>query len=415
MPPAGSLRVEGRAYTAQGGADPFPRVTIAIEDGIIRAVGAPRGGDLVLGDDERVLPGFLDLHAHCREDPSGAHTHKEDFTTAGAAALAGGIVGLADMPNNPLPPDTPSRYADKCAAARACRVDVLPYGLARAEAGPFAPDIPYKLYLDTVDSATPERIEAIFQRFAGHWMSVHAEDPDILKACAGAATHGARRPPEAEIRAVTNLLAALERAPCLHLHLCHLSVGACLPLVRAARNRGLPVSSEVCVHHLLFDERNFPAHLAAFSCVNPPLRTAADRKSLAAALADGTIDALATDHAPHLPAEKREGASGYPGLDVFGPLVTTLLDALEPARIAALTSGFAAAFWKRFAGETFGRIAPGAVGSLTVLGPTPWPGVRIAAPTSKCGWSPYVNMTFPGTVTATIVRGRTAYRRAPPA
>jgi dihydroorotase len=271
--------------------------------------------------------------------------------------------------------------------------------------------VPYKLYLSESTAATDESVAGILSTFAGAWLSVHAEDPGVLRMCADAPTHESRRPPAAEVEAVKRLLRCLRENPCLHLHICHISVGETATLIAEAKRAGLPVSCEVCAHHLLFDVDTFPTAYASYANVNPPLRTADDREVLYDALKRGAIDALATDHAPHLPSEKERGASGYPGLDIYGPLTTLLLRDLPLDVVLSVTSGFAAQLWRRFAGETFGAIAPGAVGSLTVLGPEPWQGVRRESFTTKCGWSPYVGYVFPGAVQATIVRGRIAYLR----
>ncbi|HAK97625.1 MAG TPA: amidohydrolase [Planctomycetes bacterium] len=409
MPARGDLTIEGRvlAPSARNAGD-CRRATIRIAAGVIAEVAPPRGGDMVFGDDCLIAPGFIDLHAHCREDPSGTQTHKEDFASAGAAAIAGGVVALADMPNNPEPPSTPERYAAKRRLADRAPVDVVLFGLA--ETAPFRDDIPYKLFLSERPACSEAELAELFRAFAGTWLAVHAEDPAVLAERRGAATHEERRPREAEIAAVAKLLAALRAEPRLHLHICHVSAGECVPMLRAAKREGLPVSAEACLHHLVFDAETFPPALRAYRNVNPPLRTKADREALLEALREGVIDALATDHAPHTPAEKERGASGFPGLDAYGAFAAGLLGPLAPARFLDATSGFAAGFMRRFTGETFGAIAPGAVGSLVVLAPRP-SGVRKQSFTTKCGWSPYAGCTFPGEVRTTIVRGVPAYRR----
>ncbi len=407
----GSLTLEGNALvpTVNGSTD-TRRVSVCIENGTITAVGAPGGADLSFGDRYLLVPGFVDMHVHCREDPSGAHNYKEDFHSAGEAALRGGVVAMADMPNNPEPPNSPERLAAKQRLADQAPVDVLCYAVADPRTGPFAGDVPYKIYLDESTGGTDEAMRRLCAAFRGRWLSVHAEDPGILTECAGAPTHEERRPPAAEVEAVGRLIRCLSEDPGLHIHICHVSLGQAADLIAGAKAEGLPISSEVCCHHLLFDGENFPAGLSEFRNVNPPLRTAGDRAALLDALSRGVIDTLATDHAPHLPEEKRAGASGFPGLDIYGPFVTQLARDLPLSRVVAVTAGFAGRFWNRFTGETFGTITPGAVGSITVLGPLPWKGIRKDSFSTRCGWSPYVGQVFPGTVHATIVRGQLAYR-----
>ena len=341
MPARGDLTIEGRVLAPDAlSAGDCRRATIRIAEGVIAEVAPPRGGDIVLGDDCCIAPGFIDLHAHCREDPSGAQTYKEDFASAGAAALAGGVVALADMPNNPEPPSTPERYAAKRRLADRAPVDVVLYGMA--ETAPFQEGIPYKLFLSERPACSEAELAGLFRAFAGAWLAVHAEDPAVLAERRTAATHEERRPREAEIAAVAKLLAALRAEPRLHLHICHVSAMECVPMLRAAKREGLPVSAEACLHHIFFDVESFPPALRTYRNVNPPLRTKADREALLEALREGVIDALATDHAPHTPAEKERGASGFPGLDAYGAFAAGLLESLAPARFLEATSGFAA-------------------------------------------------------------------------
>ena len=126
------------------------------------------------------------------------------------------------------------------------------------------------------------------------------------------------------------------------------------------------------------------------------------------ALRDGTADYLATDHAPHTIAEKERGVSGQPHLDTYGPFVTWLLveKGFTPERVAAVCSANPGAFVSAFRAEKFGRLAPGYVGSLTVLDLRKSTAVRREDLRTRCGWSPFEGVTFPGSVAAVFVRGR---------
>ncbi len=142
--------------------------------------------------------------------------------------------------------------------------------------------------------------------------------------------------------------------------------------------------------------------------MNPPLRSPSDREAMLAALRDGDVDFLATDHAPHTVAEKERGVSGQPHLDTFGPFVAWLLveQGFTPQRIAAVCSANPGMFVNPFRSDKHGRLLPGYVGSLTVLNLKQPTTVRREVLRTKCGWSPFEGITFPGSVAAVFVRGR---------
>src|SRR5205807_8792543 len=142
-----------------------------------------------------------------------------------------------------------------------------------------------------------------------------------------------------------------------------------LPLIRAAKDRGLKVTAEVTPHHVFFDTSQItPSNRQALQ-MNPPLRGPADRTAMLQALRDGTADYLATDHAPHTLDEKEAGISGQPHLDTYGPFVTWLIveQGFQPRRIAEICAANPGMFVTPYRQEKFGRLLPGYVGSLTVL------------------------------------------------
>jgi dihydroorotase len=192
--------------------------------------------------------------------------------------------------------------------------------------------------------------------------------------------------------------------------------GGGLPLIREARRRGLPVTCEVTPHHLFFDGTGITEENRGRMQMNPPLRNPSDRKALLEALREGTLDYLATDHAPHTLAEKADRAkcpSGQPHLDTYVPFVTWLLveQGFTPERIAAVCCANPGDFVNPYlaAGPTrlkFGRLEPGYTASLTVLN-LKWP-TRVTRDglKTKCGWSPFEAVTFPGSVEAVFLRGQ---------
>ena len=252
-----------------------------------------------------------------------------------------------------------------------------------------------------------EELDRTLASYRGQAVSFHCEDPVLLEQHQSAPTHEARRPPECELSATRFALAMIEKYG-LTGKLCHYSVGEGLPLIRAAKARGLPVTAEVTPHHVFFDTAMLTDANRPWMQMNPPLRGPADRAAMLEALRDGTADYLATDHAPHTIAEKERGISGQPHLDTYGPFVTWLLveQGFTPERIAAVCSANPGAFVSPYRGEKFGRLLPGYVGSLTVLDLKRPTTVRREDLRTRCGWSPFEGVTFPGSVAAVFVRGR---------
>ena len=214
-----------------------------------------------------------------------------------------------------------------------------------------------------------EELDRTLANYSGRAVSFHCEDPVLLEKHKSAATHEARRPPECELSATRFALAMIEKYR-LRGKLCHYSVGEGLPLIRAAKARGLKITAEVTPHHVFFDTAQITAANRQALQMNQPLRSPADRAAMLEALRDGTADYLATDHAPHTLAEKAKGISGQPHLDTYGPFVTWLIIECglhAGANSAAVCSANPGAFVNPYQKEKFGRLLPGYVGSLTVL------------------------------------------------
>ncbi len=386
---------------------------VRIEKGLITEVGTDLGPpDHVFGDDCLIFAGMGDIHIHAREDVTGRDTHKETFATAGAAALHGGVIHVADMPNNPAAPIDDASYSAKEQLVARVGLSVVFTLYAGIGPGtrPLQRTVPYKAYMGPsvgdLFFTSLEELDRTLAAYRGQAVSFHCEDPVLLEQHKGAATHETRRPPECELSATRFALAMIEKYQ-LTGKLCHYSVGEGLALIRAAKARGVPVTAEVTPHHVYFDTAMLTPQNRPWMQMNPPLRTPADRAAMLEALRDGTADYLATDHAPHTIAEKERGMSGQPHLDTYGAFVTWLLveQGFTPERIAAICSANPGTFVNPYRAEKFGRLLPGYVGSLTVLylrSPTT---VRREDLRTKCGWSPFEGHTFPGSVAAVFVRG----------
>jgi dihydroorotase len=393
--------------------DGVRRGQIAIDDGVIVAVGDKLGvADHVFGDDCLVFAGMGDIHIHAREDVTGQHCYKETFATAALAALNGGVLHVAEMPNNPAAPVDDSSYAAKESLLLGQRLPITftLYAGIGPGTSPLSRNVPYKAYMGPsvgdLFFTSLEQLDATLSAYTGQAVSFHCEDPTLLEQHKDAPTHEARRPAECELSATRFALAMIRKYQ-LTGKLCHYSVGEGLPLIRAAKAEGLPVSAEVTPQHVFFDTAQITPANRPWLQMNPPIRTPADRAAMLEALRDGTADYLATDHAPHTVAEKEKGHSGMPQLDTYGPFVTWLLveQGFTPERIAAICSANPGTFVAPYQTEKWGRLQPGYVGSLTVLNLRKPITVTREMLKTKCGWSPFEGVTFPGSVEAVFVRG----------
>ena len=389
---------------------------VLIEDDIIRAVGSGLGKpQYVFGAGCLIFAGMGDIHIHAREDVTGRDNYKETFASAAAAALHGGVVHVADMPNNPAAPIDDASYAAKEQLLLGQRLPVAFTLYAGIGPGtrPLSRTVPYKAYMGPsvgeLFFSSLKDLDRTLADYAGQNVSFHCEDPVLLEKHKGAATHEERRPAECELSATRFALAMIEKHR-LTGKLCHYSVGEGIRLIRAAKAKGVPVTAEVTPHHIFFDTARITAANRPWMQMNPPLRSPADRQAMLEALRDGTADFLATDHAPHTIAEKERGISGQPHLDTFGPFVTWLLveQGFSPERIAAICSANPGAFVNPYRSERWGRLLPGYIGSLTVLNLQRQSTVRREELRTKCGWSPFEGMTFPGSVAAVFVEGKPA-------
>ena len=388
---------------------------IRIENRTIVEVGSAVGRpDVVFGDDCLIFAGMGDIHIHARDDVSGRETYKEDFVTAAKAAVHGGVVHVADMPNNPAAPidDESYRAKQRHLDQQPVPIAVTLYAGIGPGTAPLSFAVPYKAYMgpsvgDLFFRSLAELDETL-ARYRGCAVSFHCEDPELLDAHADEPTHEQRRPPECELSATRFALKMIDKYELVG-KLCHYSVGEGLPLIRAAKEQGLPVTCEVTPHHLYFDTTSITDANRPLMQMNPPLRSSADKQAMLDALRDGTLDYLATDHAPHTLDEKARGISGQPHLDTYGAFVTWLIleQQIPPERIAEICSTNPGAFVNPYtAPRKFGRIEPGYVASLTVLNLARPVTIRREELQTKCGWSPFEGVTFPGSVEAVFLEGK---------
>jgi len=321
--------------------------SIAVKDGKILAIGAadamPPATETLDATGMHVLPGAIDSHVHFREP---GYTHKEDWGSGTAAAAMGGVTTVFEMPNVNPPTGTAETLRQKHElAAEKAHVDFGIYGLLSEENLDDLPDlvaggvIGFKCFMGNTFGDLPapstgamlEGFEYVAQH--GYRIALHAETASImarrqLKLEAAGRTdplaHIAARPAVVAIEAVSRA-AVLSEWTGARIHILHISSEDELRPLREAKARGVDVSGETCPHYLLLDSNDYEQCKGVIR-VNPPVREPHHKSSLWEALADGTIDMIATDHAPHVPEEKQRDSiwtcdCGFPGVETQMPLM----------------------------------------------------------------------------------------------
>lgn len=383
------------------------------------------GGDML-------IPGVIDTHVHFR-DPG--LTEKGDMATESRAAVAGGVTSVIDMPNTR--PATVSREAVDAKIARASEVSAANFGffigatndnideLLLADYGATAG---VKLFLgSSTGNMLVDDTSALLRLFreSPALIAVHAEDEGIIRAqrkrifaeCGGTvpvSRHPDLRPAEACIAATLRAI-ELARKSGARLHICHISTACELQLIKEAKAEGVRVTAETCPQYLLFDRNDFERLGARIKC-NPAIKEPSDRIALLRQLLPGgCIDTIATDHAPHLLAQKEgdalTAASGMPMVQFSLRAMLELADS-EPElegmgveRIVELMCHHPATL---LGIDRRGFIRPGYYADLVLVGNSGGK-VTDSDVISRCAWTPLSGMSLGHDIRLTLVNGETAW------
>jgi dihydroorotase len=419
---------DGRVIDPSRGFDEI--ADVVIERGVVVRVGRGAASGLqgervriVNATGHWVMPGFIDLHAHFREP---GYEYKEDIASGLRAAAAGGFTGVCVMPNTKPVNDTRAITEMMMARAKAAGGPHLyPFGAATVgsngeqltemadlrDAGAIGVSDDGKCVMN----AAVMRAGLSYARTFDLMFSQHCEDHHLT---AGAQMHeghvstrlglgGWPRAAEDIIVARDLILAELTGA---RYHVAHVSSLGAVRLLREAKSRGLPVSAEVTPHHLLLSHESLLGFDTACK-VNPPLREPEDIEALRQALKDGTIDCIATDHAPHSSLEKDcEFAAASPGMIGLESAVPVLLDLvrdglLTPLRLVETLSTQPARIGKL----PGGTLREGGPGDIAVIHPERTWTINASSLRSRSTNTPFLNKEVRGKCVLTVVAGQVVY------
>ena len=396
------------------------RADVAVSEGRVSEVGASLDGDDYLdASDCIVAPGFVDLHVHLREP---GREEAETIETGSRAAALGGFTAIVAMPNTEPAQDTLSVIEFvRAQAVRAGLCDVHPAGCitVNREGTSLAPfgelaAAGVHLFTDDGNGVQDPQLMRHALEYASALDITLAQHCEVASLTKGAVMHegsccshlGLPGWPSIAEELMVHRDIELSRLTGARIHLLHLSTAGSVALVRAAKADGLRVTAEAAPHHFALTDELLSGYDPVFK-VNPPLRTADDIAAIKSGLADGTIDAIATDHAPHPPESKEapldQAPPGMLGLETALALALSELDMPLADVVAALS-------WKPAAiagiGDRHGRpIAAGEPANIVVFDPAAEWTVVPARLASKSRNTPYAGRTVRGKVRHTLLAG----------
>ncbi len=403
---------------------------IRIEDGVIAEIGAnlaSGAGETIDARGNVVAPGFVDIHVHFRE-PGGEVS--ETLATGLASAVAGGFTAVSTMPNTKPVIDQPGLVAAQIEKARMLGLARI-FPVAAVSMGSNGEELTDFVALKAAgavafsDDGRPVKTAGILRkamelsRELGVPISEHCEDASLS---AGGVMNEGPVAEQLHVRGIPNssedVCAArgivMAESTGGHLHVAHLSTAGALDMVRQAKRRGLRVTCEVTPHHFaLTDEAVLT--FGTNAKMNPPLRSAADVNAILTGIIDGTVDAIATDHAPHAAELKSKP------LDACAPFGIIGLESALAISLRVLVHSGLISLWHlvsllssnpaRIINQPLGRLRAGGLADVTVFDPAFNWVYRAATGRSMSKNTPFDGQKFQGAVTATIVSGQVVYRR----
>jgi|SRR5271157_625732 len=434
---AKSHKRENKSLLIKGGhlVDPAAKINapmdVLLREGRVAEVALPnkiRGGA-----DEKldargliVAPGFIDLHVHLREPGQG---YKETVATGTAAAAAGGFTSVCTMPNTSPVVDTPEWVAWLRHPERGAVVNVFPVAAAtRSSRGGTLTDFSALQRAGAVavtDDGKPildEEVMRMALRLGAELnfpVVQHAEDTRLTENCSMHAGPTSFRlglraaPASAEAAIVDRDVTLAQQIRESRLHVAHLSTSDSLKAVRRGKRAKARVTCEVTPHHFTLIDEDVGEY-NTYCKMNPPLRSATDREAILVALADGTVDAIATDHAPHATHEKQvefeRAAFGITGLETALALAITKLHREHKIPLSRIVELFTAGPARVFDLRGRGSLARGNYADVTIFDPKKHWTFDAAKSRSLSRNTPFDGWQLTGKVVATVVGGKIVYR-----
>jgi dihydroorotase len=426
-------RVIDTSKSGQGSSDaPFDSaVDVVVRDGRIAEIGQglaePPGGRTIDVTDKLVVPGLIDLHVHFREP---GHEYKEDIESGCRSAAAGGFTTVCCMPNTKPVNDCRSvtdlivRRARELGLVRVRPIGAISKGLAGDSLAEFG-EMRDAGIVAVSDDGRPVMSAGLMRRaleyartfdlpVVQHAEDLHLAEGGVMNEGAVSTRLGLRgQPPQAESVMVARDIELVEWTGGRY-HVAHASTARTVELVREAKQRGLPVTVEVTPHHFALTDQACSSYDTSTK-VAPPLRADADRQAILDGLADGTIDCIATDHAPHSDVEKDVefdlAACGMLGLETALPLTLELVrdGVIDLYRAIALLTSKPAELFDLGAGP--GSLATGSPADICVIDPTATWTVDRDSMVSKSRNTPFHGREVVGAALLTIVGGKIVFTR----
>ena len=402
------------------------KTNLLTEDGKVKAIGYTGSADKEINaQDKLVTPGLVDIHVHFREP---GQVHKETIATGTKASAHGGFTTVGAMPNVTPVPDDLEKFAKQVELNKKnSLIKTYQYapvtkdetsdqvvdieGMKKAGAFAFSNDGHGIMNAQSMYSAM-ERIASVNSHLAAHVEDKNLFNKGVINF--GSASQRLGLPGIKQVAETSQLARdlVLAKETGVHYHVCHISTKDGVELVRMAKDAGINVTCEASPHHLLLSDADIKTDDANFK-MNPPLRTPMDREALLAGIADGTIDMIATDHAPHAENEKNQGfeksAFGITGIETSFPLMYTHLVKTGLISLEKLLALMATDPARIFGLKQAGKIEIGQAADLTVIDLNQEFTIEKADFLSKGTNSPFIGQKVFGQVEQTLVNGQTVY------